>query len=628
MQIKKGYYVFLSIILFVTLIKGASAAHYITGSVEDALDFTLAENRTIMLWNPDNGVADNLTDIIGFFGNSGQDNDYSIDCELLNNPCVEGDILSLKVINNGDNYISEEKNVSVSSLGFSVVEDIRLNSPPIVYLVSPENNSNFSNDIISFNCSFEDLDHNLKEVSLYGDWGEEWELNETKEVSFGEKFKTFTKKIIEGVYFYSCQITDSLGISKFAEVNNTFTIDLTPPKIESILFNITHSCGYPNLIQVNCNTYDGLSGINNVTIQSISPSNEIVNYSAEYFSENRYYSDVVVDELGLWIFSCVVYDNAGNNNKEYSEGFQVYSSLPELVIKGENIELEKSFPIEYENVSLNAIIENKGCSDAENVTVKFFEGDPNDGGSEIRSILINVSANSNESVDFYWITQIGLTQIFVVVDYDEIIVEEDESNNKAHTNISITAWQDIYGNIELDKVIGDEELNIRKWYNQSKIEGHVFITDSECEVNWMALAAIGKTKSGKNSSNDFLEIDEILGMDYFEDSISNLFSNFQIPKETVDMIIYQREIKDVPIIKSSANSSFITGILWDTSDDSGGEEGEYDKLDKEDLIFVTEANKLSEGEYGVYDYEIKIPSRLREYFNLDKEEIYLYYNLD
>ena len=41
--------------------------------------------------------------------------------------------------------------------------------------------------------------------------------------------------------------------------------------------------------------------------------------------------------------------------------------------------------------------------------------------------------------------------------------------------------------------------------------------------------------------------------------------------------------------------------------------GEFDFGDKEDIIFVAEINKISEGAYGIYDYEIKIPSKLREY---------------
>lgn len=625
---KKRYNLALSTILFFILVGTLSASNYVFGTVEDALDLTPAENHTIILWKHANGEIDNITDTIGIFGNSGQDNNYSIDCELLNSPCVEGDILTLKVINNGDDYISEERNVTVNQSGYSLVEKIRLNSPPNVSLVFPQDESNISYEDIEFNCSFLDLDDNLKEISLYGNWSGEWALNETKEISPGEKFKTFTKKILQGFYEYTCMITDNLRISQFSDKNNSFSVDLTKPVVNYVLSNITYSCGSSNSIRVNCSAYDSILGVNSVIIQTISPSNEATNYSAEYLTENEYYKEFFLNELGLWRFNCIVNDSAGNENNLYSEYFPVYSNLPELVVNESGINLSKQDPIEYEEVYLSAIIENEGCDSAENIIISFFEGDPDNSGQEIGNITANISSLSNLSLNITWEAKIGKNQIFVFADYENSINEENETNNKNYKNISINAWQEIYGNISLDKIIGGENISIKKWHNESEIQGHIFITDSECEVNWMALEAIGKTKSGEESLNDFLEIDEILLMETFEDSVSNLFSNSQIPKETRNMIIYQREINDIPIINSTDNANFITGILWDTSDDSEGEEGEFDKVDKEDIIFTAEVNKLSEGSYGIYDYEIKIPSRLREYFILDNEEVYLYYNLN
>jgi TM2 domain-containing membrane protein YozV len=61
----------LYIIIFgIIILPICSAAHYILGTVEDARDGMKAENHTIFLWNPVIGTEDNLTDIIGLFGNS------------------------------------------------------------------------------------------------------------------------------------------------------------------------------------------------------------------------------------------------------------------------------------------------------------------------------------------------------------------------------------------------------------------------------------------------------------------------------------------------------------------------------------------------------------------------------
>jgi len=206
------------------------------------------------------------------------------------------------------------------------------------------------------------------------------------------------------------------------------------------------------------------------------------------------------------------------------------------------------------------------------------------------------------------------------------MIEDNESNNQANKTFSINSWQNIYGNTSVDKIIGGETINIKKWFNESYLEGNVFITDSESSINWLSLQAIGKTKTGGESSNDFLEIDELLNMTNFEDSISNVFSENQNPRETQSIIIYQREIQEIPIINSTSDSSFVTGILWDGLDDELDEE--FDSEDKEDLVFVTPIKKNTEGSYGFYDYEIRIPSRLREYDNLDSQEVYLYYDLN
>ncbi len=108
----------------------SSGAHYIVGIVNDAKDGTSSNGLTISLWNTERGLEDNLTDIIGPYGNSKTNNVYMIDCEMLKNPCNVGDNLSVRVFNNGNNYVSDVKSVIVAGMGFDVVENLSLNSPP------------------------------------------------------------------------------------------------------------------------------------------------------------------------------------------------------------------------------------------------------------------------------------------------------------------------------------------------------------------------------------------------------------------------------------------------------------------------------------------------------------------
>ncbi len=120
------------LISFLILVPLVSAAHYVIGYVEDALDGTSANDKIVMLWNPLQGKQDNLTDIVGPNGNSGQDNTYMIDCEMLDNGCQVDDELSVKVINNGDDYVSGIVNVTVTGAGYDVAENLSLNSPPLI----------------------------------------------------------------------------------------------------------------------------------------------------------------------------------------------------------------------------------------------------------------------------------------------------------------------------------------------------------------------------------------------------------------------------------------------------------------------------------------------------------------
>lgn len=124
--------------VFLAFIPLVSSAHFIVGVVNNARDGTSANGKTVILWNPSVGLQDNLTDTIGPTGNSGVNNIYFFDCELLNASCDVGTNLSARVINNGDNYISYAANLTVTGAGFDIMGNLTLNSPPTI--------SNFSAD--------------------------------------------------------------------------------------------------------------------------------------------------------------------------------------------------------------------------------------------------------------------------------------------------------------------------------------------------------------------------------------------------------------------------------------------------------------------------------------------------
>jgi len=108
------------------------------------------------------------------------------------------------------------------------------------------------------------------------------------------------------------------------------------------------------------------------------------------------------------------------------------------------------------------------------------------------------------------------------------------------------------------------------------------------------------------------------------DSVYNVYTTSGTPDEQKNFLLFNKLINDVPVTNSINNSNFVTGILWDTSDDSNTE---FDFSEKEDLIFLTELNKDTVGTYGTYDYELRVPARLRNYKSGDSSSAVFYVEL-
>ncbi|RMD45393.1 hypothetical protein D6829_02460, partial [Candidatus Pacearchaeota archaeon] len=132
-MIKMIFFIF----VLITLLPAAYSAHYIVGKVSPANDTTSPNGRIIVLWNPANGMSDNLTDTVGPSGNSGVSNTYMIDCELLQTPCKVGDKLNLTLIDDGTGHVATSPvQVQVTGAGFNIAPNISMNSPPNVTNIS------------------------------------------------------------------------------------------------------------------------------------------------------------------------------------------------------------------------------------------------------------------------------------------------------------------------------------------------------------------------------------------------------------------------------------------------------------------------------------------------------------
>lgn len=605
---------FLCIFLFLCLTNFASAIHIISGIVNDASDMENADNKIITLWNPSQGISDNLTDIIGPLGNSGSTKTYSIDCEQLSTPCEENDTLYLKIFNSGDGYATTTMQVNVTTSNPDYVDDMQLNSPPVISINSPPNNTFSKTTAIDFNCSYQDADSDLANISLWANFSGSWLSTATTQSTPGNIL--FPKTLNEGYYQYSCEANDFI-VSTFSN-KHFITIDTTNPTINSLTLNTSYFCGNTSL-KLTCDTYDS-STIDNVKIMATSPSGS-TNYSAEYESGNDYFINLTISENGIWNFTCYSEDAAGNIGYQTSSNIASYIQQPNLQIINNNIQFSNPSPLENENITINATINNIGCVASTNVLIKFYNGDPLQSGTEIGAPqILSISNFSSEETSITYSAPIGKTNIYVFADANTSIDEPNESDNIAHQTLDTPSWQELYGDIEATIILGSQNFNIDNWGNTSVFDGNVFISDSESQVDWMSLIAVGKKTNESDSPNDFTKIDAFLGTSNYTDSISSKFSS--ATSET--FLVHNQNITSVKTIQSTDNDNFKTGILWDFSDDT---DGEFGVSEQEDIVFISKINRSSLGKYGTYDYEITVPAKLREYDTTNSQYVYFYYDL-
>jgi hypothetical protein len=604
------------LIVFVLCLNFVSSAHYIVGYVNDALDGESANDKTVLLWNPAIGLNENIIGVVGPNGDAMQNNLYMFDCEELTNGCSMGDVLGIRVVDNGDSYVSHSVFVNITVAGYDFASNITLNSLPSVVLHSPIDNFYGSSVDVDFNCSFSDLDYPVGNLSLFGNFSGFWQ--EVDRYVVGNLNHIFSEFISEGIYSWSCVAEDNLSIKTFGE-NRTLIVDITNPSINFFELNDSSSCGNTSLLVI-CNTEDNF-GLDEVLLEVGKPSG-IINVSMDFVSGN-YTKNLNINEVGNWDFRCISKDNAGNYNFSDVLNIVSYSGFPELYINNSNIFFDQETYFEGESVKVSAYVENIGCVASSDFNVSFFR-DSIFGNQLGLNQSVNLDSFSGEFINLSYFGFVGRNNIFVFADRGNEILEYDENNNLNNNSFSITLWQKFYGNVSGVKILQFEE-NFTSWSVDEGVVGNVFVADSEAIINWLSLKALGRTIFDGVSLDDFVDVDILFGTTDFEDSISKIYLEGGVIEQEEDFFIHKNNITHVPIVNTTATGNFVTGILWDSSDDSG--DNEFSQGDREDLVFVTKLNNGALGENGIYDYEIEIPVELRSYDSADSEEVYLYYDL-
>lgn len=483
-------------------------------------------------------------------------------------------------------------------------------TPPNITLLFPFNGELINYTSVYFNYTLTDISE-ISECNFFVDS----QLLQTEVLPSRNINLSFQQTLSEGLHFWNITCNDTSLLNNFgiSETRN-FTIDSISPNI--ILLNPTN-----NLVQAN-NTIDfkykiiesGV-GVKNCTL--------FLNGTELFFNQNVLNDTEIINTtnlfMGNYYFEVGCFDNAKNYNISEKYYFQITD--PDLYILSQKITFEYQSLVEGVLANVTANITNIGNENASNFIVQFYLGDPDNGGVQLGANHFVSFIDKFESIILYESLNLirGDNRVFVVVDTPLLsngsVIEANESNNIANNSVLVSSWQVYYGYKTLNILIGGADSSLIMGWSVENT-GNLLFAEEGTVFSWTNLVPLGKNTIGGVSSNDFLEADLALNLTSYSDSIYNSYTLSGNPISFQNYTVAGQEIALVPVSNSTNSSNFVTGILWDKGD--GGDE--YDG--SQDLIFITRTNRGS-GKYGIYDYEAKIPSTLKNYkLNAGRVTIY------
>ncbi|MFA5856930.1 MAG: DNRLRE domain-containing protein [Candidatus Pacearchaeota archaeon] len=574
-----------------------------------------------------------ITNNVSFNYNISDNLDSEIDCNLTVDGSFEfrGNLTSAlnyshyALLRDGNHSWSLICSDEARNINYSQIRNFSIIAPPNVTLDFPINN--YRTNKTSFNFSYTPMDPmGFLNCSIFIDG-----VYNSTQGSINPNYQNNFSVIgmSEGRHNWTVECID-IDYNIYTPNYTNFTIDYSPPTI-ALIYPLNDSSLYsPNQVSFRWNASDRFDSnlTCNLTIDGINNKTNIPVLSGELYEEN-------VSGLSIgkhyWNVSCWDHDIISNFNISLTWNFNL--SKPDFSINSSDIGFSNPNPSENDLITINATIYNLGNIGIDNVVVRFYNGDPSSGGVQIGNDQnISISAYGMNITNVTWNANLGTNLIVVEVDppiatngfYREI----NETNNNASKIITVGAWEIIYGNVldnSIFRLADNSSSEVVKWNADMFNNGNLFVSDYESIIDWPSLTAIWKATNGSNATNDFIDLDILFNMSTFVDSINETYTVNSIPKNITNFQIFGKTISDVPIVNSTNTTNFITGILWDSSKDSGNLQ--FDRTDKEDLVFVTKINRNKAGKYGIYDYEMRIPAKLRELKTTDTRSVAFYIEL-
>ena len=197
-----------------------------------------------------------------------------------------------------------------------------------------------------------------------------------------------------------------------------------------------------------------------------------------YTAEKRIHEDILQGrKIYLGRRSC-----GSSAGKAYHDYIKVYGGeeeeIPDLTLSSEDISFSNPNPAVGETVTITATIHNEGNADANDVTVQFFDGDPDAGGTQVEDDQTIDLISANGGTGIAQINCIGITfgtNISVVADKDNKIPESDDTNNKA---CKVVGFDELSGYLQT--------INAQGWDDQTAVDSanSIFSTEDVSSSVW------------------------------------------------------------------------------------------------------------------------------------------------
>ncbi|MGV8150807.1 MAG: CARDB domain-containing protein [Candidatus Woesearchaeota archaeon] len=307
-----------------------------------------------------------------------------------------------------------------------------------------------------------------------------------------------------------------------------------------------------------------------------------------------------------WNVSC--YDDAGNRNTSQTWSFFVV--IPDIMVSSSNIYFSNNNPVENETIEVIAEIFNIGDNDAENFNTQIrLNGIA---GLLLGNFTLTIPVGESMNISINYTLDLGSTTFYVIADTpissNGTIQEKNESNNVAFRTVSVSSWHFVLGEEDGDLRMINPDLNtLYSWSLENTTGGKIYAADVDSNINWLNMTAISRRTNGVYVVADFNDIDVAFNIENNSDSVNRTYTLNNNPKILRNITVFNRGINNVPMFNSTNNSNFMTGILWDSGD--GGIE--FNR--SQDLIFVSEINMNALGYNDTYDFEMRLPAKLRVY---------------